>query len=111
MPLFSGQAVLKASEFKFEPAAFRLAAGQPVKLVLQNGGAEAHDLRAFELGAGGTDIQVFAGPGEQSSVEFTPGRPGVFVFICTISGHEVKGMAGRVEVLAPGSGSPSPGVP
>ncbi len=38
------EVIVKASEWKFEPALIRVKAGQPVKLVFQNWGQEDHDL-------------------------------------------------------------------
>ncbi len=38
------EVIVKASEWKFEPAIIRVKAGQPVKLVFQNWGQEDHDL-------------------------------------------------------------------
>lgn len=38
------EVIVKASEWKFEPAIIRVRAGQPLKLVFQNWGQENHDL-------------------------------------------------------------------
>ncbi|MBI2867441.1 MAG: cupredoxin domain-containing protein [Chloroflexi bacterium] len=43
------EVVIKASEWKFEPAIIRAKAGQPLKVVFQNWGQEDHDLVLKDL--------------------------------------------------------------
>ena len=99
-PLVAGEAVLKASEWKFAPGAFRVEAGKPIKLVLQNDGKTDHDVKLTGLVVAGKEVQVAARPGEKASIEFTPAQAGVYEMTCTLPGHRESGMVGKVEVVA-----------
>ncbi len=96
----SGEIVVKTSEWKFEPNTFRIEAGKPIKLVLNNAGMIEHDLAIAGFTPGGTEVQVAARPGEKASVEFTPDKPGVYEVVCTLPGHKSAGMVGKIEVIA-----------
>lgn len=104
-PLISGEAVIEASEWRFAPGAFRVEAGKPIKLVLQNDGKIDHDVKLTGIVVGGKEVQVAARPGEKASIEFTAPQAGVYELVCTLPGHREAGMVGKVEVVAAGAGS------
>lgn len=105
-PLASGQLVISASEWKFEPNSVRLEAAKPVKLVLRNVGKIEHNVVISAPGAGGDRAQVDAGAGQTASVEFTPQEPGLYEIACTLPGHREAGMVAKLEVLAAGAAGP-----
>lgn len=101
-PVLSGEVVVKASEWEFQPASFRVEAGKPVKLALQNAGRVEHNM---VVTAGGNPVQLDVLPGRSATVEFVPQQPGVYEIACTIPGHREAGMVGKVEVVQPKGGS------
>ncbi|MBI4493153.1 MAG: cupredoxin domain-containing protein [Chloroflexi bacterium] len=101
----SGELVVKASEWKFEPNTFRVDAGKPTKLVLRNMGKIEHDLTIPGLAAGGREVKLEAKAGETASVEFTADKPGVYEVACTLPAHKDAGMVAKVEVVAAQSAS------
>jgi uncharacterized cupredoxin-like copper-binding protein len=112
-----------AKEFAFTPAALTVTAGQPVTVILQNNGSVDHDfsIREIEISGeakssseapgsgghmmGGMDDQpklhVATGAGAKGTLTFTPSKPGMYEFYCTVAGHKEAGMAGLLTVKAP----------
>ena len=75
---------ITASKFEFTPKELTLKKGQPVELVLKSTDV-AHGLRFREL-----NLDVKAGKGETTEVNFTPEKTGDFVGHCSVfcgSGH------------------------
>ena len=98
-------------EFMFQPTTIRLAAGQPVRLVLLNRGQLAHQfetayLHAVPVRVAGDVLSVEAAgldvtrlnPDGTARLEFIPQHRGRYVFACTIEGHREAGMAGALDV-------------
>jgi uncharacterized cupredoxin-like copper-binding protein len=98
-------------EFAFQPAAIRLDAGRPVRIVLVNQGQIAHQfetayLRAVPVGvvSGSTAVEaaglgaVRVDPDATARLDFVPLRRGRYVFACTIEGHQEAGMHGTLDV-------------
>jgi nitrite reductase (NO-forming) len=86
-----------ASEFMFQPKEFKVKAGAPVNLVLDNSkGAVEHDFTVEALG-----IQVAAKAGEASSRRVSFDRPGEYQVKCSVPGHLASGMRGKLVVEAP----------
>ena len=101
------------TEYAFSPSPIVLKEGVPTRLVLKNGGKEAHYFvaeRFFEAiatrkiqGSDGeikapsfTAVEVY--PGKQLEWFLVPARKGVFDLLCTVKGHAEHGMKGRIEV-------------
>ena len=98
-------------EFAFRPSTIRMAANQPVRLVLMNRGQIAHQLEApllrripavvydgsLRVETVGLDI-VRLQPGGTATIELYPRTRGRFPFACTIEGHKEAGMVGILEV-------------
>jgi cytochrome c oxidase subunit 2 len=73
-----------ASKFAFTPRELNLKRGQPVVLVLKSSDV-AHGIRFREL-----NLDLKAGKGETSELNFTPDKTGDFVGHCSVfcgSGH------------------------
>jgi uncharacterized cupredoxin-like copper-binding protein len=109
-----------AKEFAFAPAALTVKAGQPVTISLQNTGAVEHDwsVREIEISGeakssddaasghtmGGTgdepELHVAASIGGKGTLTFTPSKPGMYEYYCTVAGHKEAGMVGTLTVSA-----------
>lgn len=99
----SGEIVVKATEWKLEPATIRVEAGKPIKLVLRNEGKIEHNVTFPGITVGGKAVEVAAKPGETASLEFTPEKSGVYEMVCGLPAHKDAGMVGKIEVVAAGS--------
>ena len=89
---------VKADEYRFDPARviLREAGREPLKIVLDNEGSLAHNLRVFrdDRELGGTP--TFPGGEVRSgSVGLPRGR---YRLVCTVGDHEDLGMTGELEV-------------
>jgi len=100
--VLSGEVVIRANEWEFQPGSFKLEAGKKVKLVLQNTGRVEHNMM---VAAGGDTLQLDALPGRSTSADFVPQQPGIYEVACTLPGHREAGMVGKVEVVQPLGGS------
>jgi uncharacterized cupredoxin-like copper-binding protein len=100
---------VQAMEYRFAPETIRVAAGQPVRLVLTNAGQLEHDLVVERLPAKGVrapggqhghggEVAAHALPGRQAWVELTPTAPGTYDVSCTVPGHKDLGMRGTLIV-------------
>lgn len=113
------QVTVNASDFVFAPAQIEVAAGQMIKVTMENTGTQDHDftIQAIPLdgeahgvgtatddhlhSADGSAIHVALKAGTTGSVEFTPTEAGVYTFDCTVPGHKEAGMVGQLTVKAP----------
>jgi uncharacterized cupredoxin-like copper-binding protein len=103
--------IVTATEFRFNPSALTLKAGQPTELTLKNSGQTLHDL-AIVAGPGiptpnmpandtdphdsdGSPYHVAAQAGTQATLNLTL-PPGSYTFICTVQGHADLGMRGTL---------------
>jgi nitrite reductase (NO-forming) len=93
---------IAASEFMFQPKEFKVKAGEPVNLVLDNskGGVE-HDFTVEALG-----IKVAAKAGETNSQRVSFDRPGEYQVKCSVPGHLASGMMGKLVVEAQANAAP-----
>jgi plastocyanin len=91
-----GPIVMTMLEFSFRPAQPRVVRGEDrrVVIVLQNTGLIRHNLVIPDLGVASADVA----PGQSDRVEFAAPQPGTFRFICTMPGHEEKGMVGYLTI-------------
>ena len=119
-PAASGELTIKASDFKFEPAALEVKAGQLVKLRLHNQGSVEHDFSIMEIAVtglnaptpsvGGHDMEhmgtqpqlhIAAMMGQSNVLHFTPSKAGTYQVFCSVPGHKEAGMTARLTVKAP----------
>lgn len=81
-----------AKEFSFEPKEIKFVAGQASTIALKNGGAVEHDITienpAFNVKAMPTKT-------EQKQITLPAGS---YTFYCSVPGHRVAGMEGKVTV-------------
>ena len=104
---------LNAGDFTFTPAQIEVAAGQTIKVTLENTGTQDHDftIQAIPLSgkargtgtaeghmhsAAGSAVHVAIKAGATGSIEFTPTAGGVYEFDCTVPGHKAAGMVGQL---------------
>jgi len=79
----------------FQPREITVVAGKPVRLRIKNAETVSHGFAIPELGVGIAEIK----PGQVQIIEFTPTRPGIFPFACTIwCSDEHMAMNGKLVV-------------
>lgn len=94
------------TEYAFLPAEIEVAAGERVRLVIQNTGRLEHDFAPDQRGRALGVAHAHLGPGQSAGRDWTaPASPAVVVVTCTIAGHEALGMTARIVVR---QAAPSP---
>lgn len=88
------QVTVVGTEFAFTPSTVTLKAGQPVQLTFKNAGQYPHNFTVSELNIQTKTIQ----PGQEDTITFTPSKTGSFTYVCTVPGHEDRGMKGTLVV-------------
>jgi len=83
------------SEYKYDPPALTVRAGQAVTINLRNSGTLVHDWVVQGLPQ---PVQGEVQPGRSGTVTFTPAQAGTFRIVCTQAGHEASGMVGQLIV-------------
>lgn len=105
-----GQVEIPIRYSQFEQSRVIVRAGMPVTFVIVNGDPIDHEWIVGDAGvherhrqgkepvhaSGPTEVSVAAGTTEATTVTFT--RPGTYLFICHLPGHEAYGMVGTVTV-------------
>jgi len=102
------------TDYAFNPPSVAFSKGVPYKLVIENKGSQKHYFTAenfFRAIAtrklqSNTDGEVKAPyfsaievyPGRSLDLYFIPVRTGSYPLICTIEGHEGKGMKGEIRI-------------
>lgn len=117
------EVTLIGTDIAYDTNRIEVAAGQPLKVTLQNDGALTHDFSIMMIPHTGEvtadematdaghemdmgememepDVHVSAPAGTSQSVEFTPSVPGEYQFFCTVEGHQAAGMEGTLVVSA-----------
>jgi plastocyanin len=100
LTLRSGQPLhVAAHEYRFDPGDVTVTGAHGaanLRLVLDNRGALAHNLRVHEgeRDLGGTST-FHGGPPRPATVRLTPG---VYRMVCTVGDHEQLGMVGTLRV-------------
>lgn len=85
---------VSGTEFKFSPAVINVKVGERVKITFRNIGKAPHNL-ALE----GLDVTTKTiGTGQTDVVEFTASSAGTYNFFCSVPGHRIDGMEGRLKV-------------
>ena len=96
------------AEYAFLPAVIEVAAGERIRLVIQNTGRLEHDFAPDQRGRALGLSHAHLGPGQSASHDWTaPASPAEVVVTCTISGHEALGMTARIVVRQNAAPSPS----
>lgn len=84
---------VKASEFKFEPAALTAVAGEDLTIKLINVGVVEHDFIIDELGV---KLNVKVGETKEANIEDV--AAGTYDVYCAIPGHKEAGMVTTLAV-------------
>lgn len=85
---------VKATDFAFAPAEFRVQEGQQVVINLENDGKVPHDIAIRK-----TEIRTsLVQPGMATQLKFTAPEEGEYGVYCTVSGHFDQGMKGTFIV-------------
>ena len=86
-----------ARDNSFEPAAFRIPAGQEITLTLRNEGAALHDWQLLNVrdSSGAAIKTVLLQAGQSATLRFTVSTPGEYAYYCEV--HPVD-MRGRLTV-------------
>jgi len=84
---------MTANDFMFTPDTLTVKSGTPVRLRVRNVSQDAHNFTSPALG-----VSVALPAGKTTSVAFTPTRPGVYWFWCSLPGHVQAGMVGKLTV-------------
>jgi uncharacterized cupredoxin-like copper-binding protein len=100
------------TDFQFAPNAFTVPAGEEIMLNAKNNGAVIHNFVIMNLG---TDVgdnfddsdteniywQVEVRPAGEVNATFTaPSDPGEYRIVCSVEGHLMAGMVGRLIVVS-----------
>ncbi len=89
---------VKSGEFKFEPSALVMKAGEPTRIELQNDGAVEHALIVAAPDAKGDWIHLHAMANASDSGTFRIDQAGTYRVLCTVPGHTEAGMVGELVV-------------
>ena len=85
---------VEGNEFAFSPSTITAKMGQPITVTFKNTGKYPHNFTVADLNVQTKTIKT----GEQDTVTFTPSKTGSFTYVCTVPGHEDKGMKGTLTV-------------
>jgi plastocyanin len=83
--------LVKAKEFRFEPAEVLIDAGRPSVVAVENIGSIPHDLTVKD---GGFKVAVAKGATRRKAL--TVAKAGTYKFYCSLPGHESAGMRGTL---------------
>ena len=104
---------------RFTPAALSVHAGETIRFVVKNSGAQLHEMvigSAEELKEHAALMKKFPGmehdepymahvsPGKSETIVWQFNKPGEFLYGCLIPGHFEAGMVGRITVARKGKG-------
>lgn len=104
---------LRLSEYAFEPADISFDAGKPYRLRIENVGATTHTfvskgffqaIAAAELTGGAAPVStpyvetIAIAPKTTRELRFVAVRPGTWRLECTVPGHALFGMVGKITV-------------
>lgn len=114
---------LTATDIAYDVNAIEVAAGQSLRLTLQNDGVLEHDFSIMKMPLNGEvrgdemevdmeghdmsnmseepDVHVAAMAGGSNTISFTPAEPGTYQYQCTVAGHKEAGMVGTLTVTVP----------
>jgi uncharacterized cupredoxin-like copper-binding protein len=103
---------LTLTDFQFSPNTFTVSAGQEITFNSQNNGAVVHNFVIMNLGkdvgesldeSDSADVywQIELQPAGEVNTTFTaPSEPGEYQIICSVEGHLMAGMVGKLIVVS-----------
>jgi plastocyanin len=83
-------------DFRFDPSAVTVKAGQPLEVTFKNGGEIPHDFTAQEGLA--KPVAILEQGGQSGTATITYDKPGTYKFFCSQPGHDQLGMHGTIAV-------------
>ena len=83
-------------DFRMNPSAITVKAGQPVEVTFQNRGEILHDFTAQQGLA--TPASILEQGGQSGTATITYNKPGPYKFFCSQPGHDQLGMHGTITV-------------
>lgn len=86
---------MQVGDYFFEPRELHLAAGRPVKLLIENRGSVEHEIEFLGMGEEMEQVIPWQGRG---AVLLYPRFSGTYPFICDMPGHLARGMRGTLVV-------------
>ena len=91
-------------DYRFSPAEIEVTTGQPVQLRLRNTDRIVPHNFTLQDDASGLDLDINLAAGETRIVEFTPRKPGQYLFYCDkklpfMKSHRKRGMEGTLTVI------------
>jgi uncharacterized cupredoxin-like copper-binding protein len=86
--------VTVGSALQFAPSSVVVRAGQPVELILRNGGGIPHDFTLADGVSG--PVKIEAQGGQTARGTFTIDTPDTYAFVCSVPGHAAAGMQGTI---------------
>lgn len=89
---------VKASDFKFAPAAFAMKAGEATLIQFENDGAAEHDFVVKTPDGKADWIHLHADVNEAVAATFRIDERGKYRVICSVPGHKEVGMVGELVV-------------
>jgi uncharacterized cupredoxin-like copper-binding protein len=101
------------TDFAYNPNQYLVPAGKEITLNLVNNGAVVHNFIIMKAGTNiGQDFdqedevniywKVEFAPGHSTTTSFTaPSEPSEYLITCSIPGHYIAGMTGKLVVVAP----------
>jgi plastocyanin len=101
----NGVLTVRGSEWKFEPAAIEVEAGQEVDITFENAGEIVHNLKVDDIEAdvieSSEDGEVFveAEAGDSATLVFSPAEAGSYTYYCDVPDHRDLGMEGELVVV------------
>jgi plastocyanin len=85
--------VVKAKEYRFEPADLAIDAGRPSVVAIENIGSIPHDLTVKDAG-----FKITAAKDATRRKTLTVAKPGIYKLYCSLPGHDSAGMRGTLTV-------------
>jgi uncharacterized cupredoxin-like copper-binding protein len=88
--------LIGTDDFRFNPSAVTVKAGQPLEVTFQNGGEILHDFTAQQGLA--KPVTILEQGGQSGTATITYDKPGTYKFLCSQPGHDQLGMHGTITV-------------
>lgn len=102
---------LTLTDFQFTPNTFTVPSGQEITFIARNNGAVVHNFVIMDLGTDAGDSyddsdadnvywEMEVSPAGEVNTSFTaPPEPGEYQIICSVEGHLMAGMVGKLVVV------------
>ena len=98
---------IRALDLRYEPEQVTIPRDRPARIILQNDGILAHDIRVQHLKVQVQQLQgewvrgqvyIYAERGQRLALTVQASTPGTYDFVSTLPGHAAAGMRGTITV-------------